>query len=121
LRKWKYSDIAKRRPQLAGKLTNDIVYERLAPGVLERLRNITPKLPSGRRKHKFFQRLTEDVGHPRLREHLASVVTLMRACDDGDYATFHKLLDKSLPKYKKLPLFDKQDGIDDEASRSIAE
>ena len=113
LRGWKYAVLTK-RPILVGKLTNDIVYRRLAPGVLDELRKATPRTSSGRLKNKLFQRLTEDVGHPKLREHLASVITLMRACDDGDYETFVRLLDRSLPKYKKLPLFDKLDGADEE-------
>ena len=72
-------------------------------------------------KHKYFQRLTEDAGHPKLREHLASVIALMRACDDGDWPTFIKLLDKSLPKFKPMPLFDATDGVDSHASDAFAE
>jgi hypothetical protein len=48
--------------------------------------------------------LTDDIGHPRLREHLASLVALMRAADDWD--GFLRLLDRALPKYSDLPLFD---------------
>ena len=98
-----------RRPKHFGHLTNDIVYKRLAPGVLEELRRLTPKTKSGHRKHKYFQRLTDDVGHPKLREHLASVITLMRV--SSDWATFYKLLNKALPKYKDMPLFE---GIGDQ-------
>jgi P63C domain len=77
-----------RRPQYFGHLTNDIVYKRLAPGVLDELRRVTPKSESGRRKHKYFQRLTSNVGYPRLREHLGSVVTLMKLSTDwSDFAT----------------------------------
>src|SRR5439155_16246024 len=47
-----------KRPQYFGILTNNIVYERLAPGVLDELRVVTPKDEKGRRRHKFFQRLT---------------------------------------------------------------
>jgi hypothetical protein len=58
-----------RRPMYFGHLTNDVVYKRLAPGVLDELRRVTPKDDNGRRKHKFFQRLTNNVGYPKLREH----------------------------------------------------
>jgi hypothetical protein len=44
-----------KRPKYFGHLTNDIIYKRLAPGVLEELKNVTPKLPSGRRKHHYFR------------------------------------------------------------------
>jgi hypothetical protein len=78
----------------------------LAPGVLEELKRITPRNDKGRPKHKYFQRLTEDVGHPRLREHLASVITLMRAHDDKDWDAFYKSLNRALPKQIQMPLFD---------------
>jgi len=99
-----YIPFPKKRPRYVGIWTNDIVYKRLAPGVLDELKELTPKDAKGRRRHKLHQRLTEDVGHPRLREHLASVLALMRASDDWD--AFHKLLERSLPKYKAMPLFD---------------
>src|ERR1017187_1678186 len=58
-----------KKPQYIGHLTNDLVYSRLAPGVLEELRALTPRNEKGQLKHRLFQRLTEDVGHPKLREH----------------------------------------------------
>jgi len=72
------------KPQYFGHLTNDVVYKRLAPGVLEELQKTTPKDSKGRRKHKFFQRLTSNIGYPKLREHLGSVVTLMKISNDWD-------------------------------------
>jgi hypothetical protein len=85
-----------RRPQYFGHLTNDIVYKRLAPGVLAELRNVTPRDESGRRKHKYFQRLTQNVGYPKLREHLGSVVTLMKL--SHDWPDFMHKLDQIHPR-----------------------
>lgn len=85
------------RPMMAGKITNDIVYERLAPGVKAELHRLTPRDAKGRLKQKLFQRLTDDVGSPRLREHLASVVALMKAADDWDQ--FMRSLNRALPKW----------------------
>ncbi|MFG0261518.1 MAG: P63C domain-containing protein [Novipirellula sp. JB048] len=101
------SSVSVKRPQYFGHLTNSIVYKRLAPGIKEELSRLTPRTSSGNRKHKFFQRLSDDVGHPKLREHLASVIALMKASDD--YTTFEKLLDRALPKYQEMPLFNDQD------------
>ena len=70
------------RPRYFGLLTNDIVYDRLAPGVLEELKLRNPKQESGRRKHKFFQWLTTQKGYPKLREHLGSVVAIMKFSSD---------------------------------------
>ncbi len=99
LRGLHYSQVTSKKPQYVGRLTNDIVYERLAPGVLKELKSKTPKDDKGRRQHKFFQRLTENYGHPKLREHLSNVITLMRA--SPNYKVFYRLLDRSLPKYSQ--------------------
>ena len=71
-------------PRYFGHLTNDVVYKRLAPGVLKELQKVTPKHKNGRRKHKYFQHLTTNIGYPKLREHLGSVVTLMKISKDWD-------------------------------------
>lgn len=87
-----------RRPQYFGILTNDIVYKRIAPGVLDELKRITPRSEeTGRRKHKYFQRLTQNAGYPKLREHLGSVVTLMKLSDDWD--DFQHKLDRIHPRF----------------------
>lgn len=102
LRGYKYSEVSSKRPHIIGQLTSDLVYERLAPFVLEELRKTTPRDERGRPKYKYFQRLTEDVGHPKLREHLASVITLMRASDSWN--SFMIMMDRALPRYTQLSL-----------------
>lgn len=92
-----------RRPQYFGYLTNDIVYDRLAPGVKDELKRSTPKKPNGRRAHALHRRLTPDLGHPKLREHMASVVTIMKLSDG--YEDFHDKLDRLHPKFgETMPL-----------------
>jgi hypothetical protein len=115
LKGWQAAENGSQRTPLLGKITNDLVYERLAPGVLDELRRLTPRNDKGRLKHKLFRRLTEDVGHPKLREHLASEITLMRVFDDGQWAEFYKAVNKALPKQIRLPLFDKADGLEKES------
>lgn len=100
------------RPKYFGHLTNNIIYKRLAPGVLEALKNSTPKNDKGRPKQQLFRRLTEDVGHPKLREHLASVVSLMKI--SRDYDQFEKFLGQAHPKYgetPELPYIEDQPGL----------
>lgn len=89
-------DTAK-RPQYFGHLTNDIVYDRLAPGVKEELKRTVPKAPSGRPKGTLHQKLTPDIGHPKLREHLASVTTIMKL--SRGYDDFKSKLDRIHPRY----------------------
>lgn len=98
LRDWEWKPHSvRKRPGVVGKYTNDLVYQRLAPGVLEELRKKNPKMPSGARKHKHFQWLTQDVGDPALREHLASLIALMKA--SSDWTQFKLLVDRALPRY----------------------
>src|SRR5262249_50885622 len=85
------------RPRYFGHLTNDIVYRRLAPKVLEELRKITPRRDSGRLKHHLHRRLTNEIGHPKLREHLASVVTIMKL--SRSYDDFMLKLDQIHPRF----------------------
>lgn len=109
LREWQYRPLSVKRPSVIGKITNDLIYKRLAPGVLEELRKITPRDEKGRTKHRYFQRLTENIGHPKLREHLASVTTLMKA--SPNWAMFYRLIQRALPQYGKtleLPFTDKE-------------
>ena len=96
-----------KRPPLIGLYTNQIVYDRLAPGVLDELKLRTPKLPSGKRRNKFFQWFTPDYGHPKLKEHLAGVIALMRAAPN--WTTFQRSLKRAFPKpdeQQSLPLGD---------------
>lgn len=99
-----------RRPKYFGLLTNDVVYKRLAPGVLDELRRVIPKDGAGRPKHRYHQRLTTNVGYPKLREHLGSVVTLMKLSDD--WQDFQLKLDKIHPRVgDTIPLpFDEDNG-----------
>jgi hypothetical protein len=52
---------------------------------------------NGRLKHKLFQRLTDEIGHPKLREHLAAVVMLMKY--SPDWKEFMSRLDRELPQW----------------------
>ncbi len=97
LRGWPYLELNEKRPGVVGHLTNDIVYGRLAPGVLSELKRLNPTKAGGRRKAKHHQLLTTDKGHPRLKEHLAGVVMLMKA--SKTWNGFMKALDRVSPKY----------------------
>ncbi len=90
-------------PQYFGHLTNNVVYSRLAPFVLKELRSRNPS-ENGRRKHKHHQHLTEDIGHPKLLQHLGSVVTLMRLSKNWD--EFEAVLNDIHPVPRYEPLFD---------------
>lgn len=95
LKGWSAPKFPTARPGIVAHYTNDIVYSRLAPGVLDELQRLNPIVEHGRRKHKHFQHLTDDHGHPKLREHLAEAVTLMKA--STTWNEFKRLLDRVKP------------------------
>ena len=103
LKNWQYLPPFK-RPPVIGRLTNDLVYQRLAPGVLDELKIKNPKTSKGTRRHRHHQWLTRQVGHPKLREHLAAIIALMKASAKWD--DFKRLIERSLPKYGDLPLIE---------------
>jgi hypothetical protein len=84
------------RPSIVGKYTNDIVYERLAPGILKELQQKNPIDENGNRPVRHFQWLTKDTGLPHLRRHLEGVIALMRAAKDWRH--FQELISRSYPK-----------------------
>jgi hypothetical protein len=92
-----------KRPPYFGHITNDIIYKRIAPGVLEELKRVQRKGSTGKPKDKLFQRLTTNKGYPQLREHLGSVVTMMKM--SPDWETFMKQLDQIHPRFNEtIPL-----------------
>jgi len=114
LRKWDFYSINK-RPGIAGRITVDIVYRRLAPKVLEKLQEKTERDSKGRPKTKLFQHLTPTEGHPKLREHLAAVTALMKAAPD--WRRFYSSINRALPKYDTtIPMLMEFPGDDSEFS-----
>ena len=85
-----------KRPQVIGHFTNDLVYDRIAPGVLAELRGRNPILPQGWRKNRHHQWFTPEFGHPKLRMHIEGVTALMRAA--GSWEPFKRSLDRAYPK-----------------------
>lgn len=109
LRGLSYPRDSVKRPQYFGHLTNDIMYKRLAPSVLDELKKATPKTPKGKTKEHLHRRLTPDLGHPKLREHMSSVITLMKL--SNSYDDFMDKIDLIHPRYgDTLPLKFIQEG-----------
>jgi hypothetical protein len=107
LRGWQWRGMSVNRPSVVGKYTLDLVYERLAPGIVEELEKKNPKDGKGNRPAKHHQWLTEDVGHPALAQHLHAVIGFMRASATWD--GFYRLMQRAFPKKGQnleLPLGD---------------
>lgn len=110
LRGWEYSPPSPKRPKLVGKLTNQLVYEKLPPGVLEELRRKNPVVKDGWRKYKHHQFLTEDMGNPHLEKQVAAVMTLMRA--SPSWGIFKKLFQRAFPMLNSQPEIPGLDVVD---------
>lgn len=102
-------------PRYFGRITKDIVYSRSAPGLLRKFDEVNPRNENGYRKKKNTQWLTDDVGPPKLLEHLAVVVAFMQASETGDYDGFLKLLNRARAKQIEMPLFDPPPPLKSEA------
>lgn len=66
----------KKRPPVIGTWTNKLIYEQLPNGVLEELKNNTPK------SARFHQRLTPDIGQPNLTAQIYKVIGIMQSSDN---------------------------------------
>lgn len=102
LRGLQFPESGVKRPQYFGHLTNDIIYRRLAPGVWKELKEQVEKDEKGRLKHKLHQRLTPDWGHPKLRDLLTSVITIMKLSEQ--WWDFKNKLDIVHPAFNETML-----------------
>jgi hypothetical protein len=101
-------------PRCIARYTNDLVYARLGPGVLQELQARNPVLGNGRRKAAHHQWLTDEIGHPALAQHLYAVIGLMRIARSWD--ELKRMIDRAYPKRGanvQLELFDPDADGDD--------
>ena len=63
---------------MVGRYTNDLVYDRIAPGVVEELRRVNPTRANGKRRDKHHQWFTPHPGLIKLNQHIAAVMALLR-------------------------------------------
>ena len=83
------------RPAYFGHLTNDIVYSRLAPGVLSALKDEAKK--DAKKGIKLFQHLTAGYGRQELLKHLGMVMGLMKI--STDWQDFMQKLNRLTTRY----------------------
>lgn len=94
LKGWNWNSL--KRPGIVGTYTNDLVYERLAPALVDELKKKNPRNEKGGTKVRDHQWLTSDVGHPALSQHLHAVISFMRASNTWDQ--FNRMINKAFPK-----------------------
>jgi len=100
LRGWPYVPGKTKQTQYLGKITNDIVYELLPPGVLAELRKQNPVVEGKNwRAHKHHQFLTVDIGNPNLEKHISQLIVLMRI--SKTWAEFEDHMLEAFDRYGK--------------------
>lgn len=97
LRGWEWKGRGVNPPQVVAHYTKDLVYHRLAPGLLEELERRNP-IEGGRRRTPHTRWLTEDIGNPALSQHLHALIALQRVANDGDWEGFMAMVNRALPK-----------------------
>lgn len=95
---WTWKQASTKKPQVVGHYINDLVYARIGPNVLKELAVKNPKNEKGNRKGKNTQWINQDYGHPKLKEHIASLIALGKA-SGYNWSVFHKLADRAFPKF----------------------
>jgi P63C domain len=100
LRGWPWSGMSKNRYSAVAGYTTDLVYQRMADGLLQELKEKSPKDDKGNRENKLHQWLSDDIGNPLLAKHLQSIITLQQlALANGwGWARFMKMVDQIMPK-----------------------
>jgi len=97
LKGWPLDKTTMKMPGVVGRYTNDFIYDRLAPGILEELRKRNPVIEEiGRRQAKHHQWLTQETGHPALDKHFSGVLALMRA--NTQWEVFKRGIERAYPK-----------------------
>ena len=90
-------------PQYFGHLTNNLVYRRIAPGLLAKLKE--RRVERGSPSNKLNWWLSLEVGVPELLVHLGTVIGIMK--QHTNYDAFERALDMVAPVYPEVPgLFD---------------
>lgn len=105
LKGWEWKGRKVNPPQVVAYYTNDLVYHRLAPNLVEELDERNP-IVNGRRLSKNTQWLTDEVGQPALAAHLHAVIGFMRV--SKTWAQLKEMMDQAFPKHKatlQLPFF----------------
>lgn len=101
LKGWEYK--GKPKSPYIGKLTNEIIYNYLPPGVLEELRVKNPRNPETKnRKNRHHQYLTPSTGIVHLDNQLQQSMALMKAADTWE--EFERLLKKAMGEPYQMSL-----------------
>jgi hypothetical protein len=106
LKGWTYNSGSSKRPMQMARITCDLVFDRIGPGLTNELRERRQEILEATGKTgKLHQVMTPDVGHPALQHHISGIEFLAKAFPDGAYDSFHDAMDRVAPRNNRtLPL-----------------
>jgi hypothetical protein len=107
LKGWHFNPNSSQRPHAMARLTLDLVFDRIGPGLSNELKQRRKELleTTGRRRAKLHQAMTVDIGHPALQHHLSGLTFLGKSFADGDWNGFYAAVERVTPRYNRtLPL-----------------
>jgi hypothetical protein len=111
LRGWRYPVDAEtkgpRGPRYAGKLTKELIFKQLPPGVLEALEERNPPDENWQRRHRHSQLLTKEIGNLHLEKQVAVVTALMRGAPN--WRSFIRLFNRNFPQSNMQEEMDLED------------
>ncbi|SEF58936.1 P63C domain-containing protein [Nitrosomonas ureae] len=101
LKGWEWPGMAKNRFSVVGTYTNDLVWERLIPGLKEELNHRNPKNEKGHRARKHHEWLNNEAGDKLFSQQMFTILALQRAClnkPGNKWIHFMSMMDDILPK-----------------------
>ncbi|WP_236846049.1 P63C domain-containing protein [Campylobacter devanensis] len=96
----------KKRPGVIGKWTNTLIYNELPAGVLQELKENTPK------NARYHQRLTPDIGQPNLTAQIYKVIGIMQSSDN---------MQEMWERFKKIKAREQDDSVEFDENGRIKE
>jgi hypothetical protein len=119
LKNWSYDPTSNKRTHACAYYTANLVYDRIHPDLLKELKSA--RCDGDKPNSKLFQWLTTstDGGHPRLKQHLEGVVSLMSVAQDWEQ--FEYWVDRRYPRINdtmRIP-FQEMDLADSTANKVI--
>ncbi len=88
--------------QAVGRITADIVYSRLAPGVLQEVRTRNPVQANGKRRYTHHQFLKLDTAYNALVRRIEDVTLMLRMAGVGGWSKFYDFLNNAYPVQEDL-------------------
>lgn len=101
LKGWEWPGMGKNRYSVVAHYTNDLIYERIAPGLKDELAARNPKNSKGRRENNHFQWLNQEAGEKLFSQQMFAVLMIQRAClnlSGNKWQHFLAEMNKFLPK-----------------------